>query len=62
MEWIKSRQKITGVSAKSYLNKDEHTGDEDKGHVKGQELEQRQRQTAGVTALLYSWRCSAEDQ
>ena len=44
----------------AYLDEDEHTGDEDEGHVEGEELQQRQGQTAFVAALLYRWRRSVK--
>lgn len=37
-----------------YLDEDQHTGDEDEGHVEGQQLEKRQCQAAFLTALLHS--------
>lgn len=48
------------ICEQSYLNEDEHTGDKDESHVECQELQQRQRETAFVPTLLYSWRCSAK--
>lgn len=55
----KSKEKNHSLE-RSYLNEDEHTGDEDEGHVEPQELQQRQRETAFVRAPLYSWRHSAK--
>lgn len=62
---FKYKQKVrilenSSVSETSYLNEDEHTGNEDEGHVECQELQQRQRETAFITALLHSWRCTAK--
>ena len=62
---LQYKQKIrilenSSVSEPSYLNEDEHTGNEDEGHVECKELQQRQRETAFISALLHSWRCSTK--
>lgn len=43
-----------GLALMLYLDENKHTGDEDEGHVEGQQLEQRKGQAASLTALLHS--------
>lgn len=47
---------------RSYLDEDQHAGNEYKAHVECQELQQRQREAAFVTAPFYSWTCSAKEE